>query len=221
MKAIIYSILMCVSCLSNAVEYEPVNCRSEQTGTKNFYEGEASCVGEYAYSTCPSGIGSCHVVEDNFVTIRKYIPLQTSNSAQLRELVEQWVTGITGARLRETHLVSCTAHNVPFSHSEAVFETVCDYKPSVEIWHSAIAGSANKHVYIVARDKDGSIDSQELWVNGLKQSGSSTELVGQDGDSFNVMAKVRDNYGYSSSTSRNIILRWNGYPCKGKCPDPF
>ncbi|WP_138569394.1 hypothetical protein, partial [Pseudoalteromonas phenolica] len=99
-------------------------------------------------------------MDDNFVTIRKYIPLQTSNSAQLQELVEQWVTGVTGARLRETHLVSCTAHNVHFSQSEAVYETVCDYKPSVELWHSAIAGSANRHVYIVARDKDGSIGSQ-------------------------------------------------------------
>ncbi|MEW5249915.1 hypothetical protein [Microbulbifer discodermiae] len=108
----------------------------------------------------------------------------------------------------------CTAF-FPYSGTEENVETICDYTPKATIRiRPDPTDTTYKYADVWGTDRDGSIVSQELWVDGVKQNGSSVLLMGDIGDTFTVTARVRDNDGYTDEASQGVTLRGeNPSPC--------
>lgn len=179
---------------SMAAGDQPVNCRTETTGTVAIYGGFAQCS---AYH------------QGQYIQVQDYIPETTTPTTYISEL-------------HGGSFVGCWA-NVPFLRYENVTEQVCDYTPKATMREYYIdAGNGQyvvgeKVVKFTASDRDGSVAQKKAWVDGSPVSTNFHTLKvpsGQSFASFNVKFEVTDNDGYVTTTSKNISV--NTFPvCYG------
>ncbi|BBN80530.1 hypothetical protein PA25_05150 [Pseudoalteromonas sp. A25] len=113
---------------------------------------------------------------------------------------------------------SCWAE-IPFERQQASTTEICDYKPTTPISLYRVEGDTTAIVTLNGSDQDGSITRYELWVDGVRQTGNTAQLVGAQGDSFEVRGRVTDNDGDTTETSKSVSLifrppaRYDKYLC--------
>jgi hypothetical protein len=88
----------------------------------------------------------------------------------------------------------CNAR-VPFHSYVNVTKNVCDYKPTASIYTHR--QEVETFIRASGSDKDGSIVTRELWIDDVKQSGSSVNKYYSTGKRLKLKAKVTDDQGYS------------------------
>lgn len=164
----------------------PVNCQTQLVGNQSIYSGQASC------------IASFYTFDGFYQTefLSQYVPETTSSSIYLSRIV--WVGG-------RTYSTSCIA-SIPFSHTQPVYEQVCEYTPKVN--PSSYQDNMYQNVvYANASDRDGSIVKYEWWVDGVKQSDSGSSLTltrrGSIPLDHTVKVTVTDNDGHTDT--RTIV----------------
>ncbi|ESP94800.1 MULTISPECIES: hypothetical protein [Pseudoalteromonas] len=159
---------------------QAVNCRMENTGYQNVYEGQVSCLASMR--------------NGRLVKLEDYIFPTVHSSVTINRLVGN-------------EFLNCTA-KVPFSHVQPITKEVCDYTPYVNV--SARQYSEGEAVFeISANDKDGHIQSRDVRINGASVSShsDSIQVYGAVGETFYLTITVTDNDGYSSSSSAGITIK--------------
>lgn len=212
-KSVSLATLLLVSVGASAGN-DPVNCRMVVDHQQNIYEGNASCTGTFWYSSYVNG--SPKLMQGS-KTLQNYIPATIHSSTVLSGLASIQVTGATGHTLTETHIASCSAR-IPFSHKQDVMKQECDYTPTASLSVYRYEASTTSSVSVNGSDSDGSIAKKELWVNGVKQSGTSTQLNGSVGDVFSVKGRVTDNDGYTNEYTKSVTLIYRPVQMCGRYP---
>ena len=165
---------------------EPVNCQTQLVGNQSVYSGTASC------------IASFYTIDGFYQTeyISQYVPETTVSSIYLNRLV------FIGGR---SYSASCVA-SIPFSHTQPVYDQVCEYTPKVNP-RSYQDNMYQNSVYANASDRDGNVVKYEWWVDGVKQSNSGSSLTltrrGSTPLDHVVKVTVTDNDGHTDT--RTIV----------------
>jgi len=170
---------------------EPVNCQTQLVGDQSVYGGYASCWVSFRR-------------DDGFYDqeyLTQYVPDTTSPTVYISQIV--FVGG-------SSYHLSCNA-SVPFSHTQPVYQQVCEYTPKVtlQVYQNSIYSTT---VYANTSDRDGSVTKIEWWVDGVKQSntGSSINLT-RPGRvppfSHVVQVRVTDNDGHTDTVSKTAAFR--------------
>lgn len=170
---------------------EKVNCRT--------VTGELKIYGGYA---------KCSVYDNGTVWIEQYVSPSTSSRANISE----WING---------KYYSCWA-NVPYLRTDTTTTEVCDYKPLPGLRYSntvvldPYGGPERwriKNAFVTAnsRDYDGNVVSQEIWVDGVKFSGTTVNLWqigGWNQARYWVRVVATDNDGYVAERLVEVLISY-------------
>lgn len=207
-KLLISVVCGLLSTTAMAAPFGEAVCHDE-VSYKNIYSGPVQCDDQYEVQSCTPTPNGFDITKENITkTLYSTVSPTTDSSIRLTEMVEYWYSQGAGPSActipekRSTQL-SCVA-DILFSHQEMVVTEVCDYKPEAKM--GFIHGTRSVNVSSWSRDYDGYLVSEELWVDGVKQSGSSITLTGNRGESFNVKVVAVDNDGYSSSKTQTVVI---------------
>ncbi len=162
----------------------PVNCRTEQTGLVNIYEGWASCSA---------------ITSEGWTTISRWVPASPSPTVILSEYVNgAWA--------------QCSA-NVPFLTQQPLYQEVCDYTPSAYLTIDNYS-AGEVYVAARGADRDGTFTVQLYVDGVLQSGTSTVLDVFTGGYTIGqrvrVESVVTDNDGYTTRKSGWAVLEDTG-----------
>lgn len=190
---------------------QPVNCRDD-ISYRNVYAGPVQCNASYQVQSCvPKPAGFDIITQTINDTLYGNSPATTRTTMNLYKMVTfKYSEGVgpnaCSIPVDRTRELACTA-TIPFSHQEQIVKNICDYKPEARLAYSA--GYRAVDVMGFSRDYDGTIVSEQLWVDGVLQSGASITLEGYPGQAFSVTITATDNHGYTDTKSQTVVIPQN------------
>lgn len=118
-----------------------------------------------------------------------------------------YVTKFTGGQF-----YSCWA-NLPFTGTQTLTSEDCDYKPLASANATSSWYDFSTRVTASGRDFDGSIVSNQLWINGQLQSSPSVVRFDAPGTVLSIRARTTDNDGYTHETTRTHVVNFQPPQC--------
>lgn len=182
-KTILSVISVSVVSMMASADDDPLNCRTEYIGPKTVYYGTASCT---AY-----GDGERHTISQNF----------TSSFTSLVTVMQS---------VPNVGLLQCPGR-LTLSRVEDIYDEVCDYTPKASVIADAFSYG---EVFVSASgsDRDGTITSIKLLIDGVEQGQTSMTLNAFNGpyslgQQIKVQSVVTDNSGYTSTRTKYVTFR--------------
>lgn len=143
-----------------------------------------------------SGVASCRV---GIQWLDQYVSFSYSPSTRITKFING-------------QFLSCWA-TIPFGGYQTVTSQECDYKPLASVNATSSWYDLTTRVTASGRDFDGSIVSNQLWINGQLQSSPSVVRFDAPGTVLNIRAKTTDNDGYTHETTRTHVVTFQGPVC--------
>lgn len=111
---------------------------------------------------------------------------------------------------------SCQA-SLNFYGKQQVTKTQCDYTPKANLTltalHDGTAYEARLRVSGRGTDRDGSVISEQFWLNGTYKGASISPIIVHQATRFTVKYQVTDNDGYTDTQTKTIWVNPQNDPC--------